>query len=96
MSGGIAYVLDEAGVFAGRCNTDLVALEAPAADDLAFVRELVTEHGCRTGSAVAARLLERWDEQPPTFVKVMPRDYKKALERLAAAQLEPGSEKVGV
>ncbi|MEW6473612.1 MAG: glutamate synthase large subunit [Actinomycetota bacterium] len=96
MSGGIAYVLDEGGVFAGRCNTDLVDLETPDAADLAFVRELVAEHGCRTGSAVAARLLERWDEQPPTFVKVMPRDYKKALERLAA-QAEPGSsEKVGV
>jgi glutamate synthase (NADPH) large chain len=96
MSGGIAYVLDEGGVFAGRCNTDLVDLETPDAADLAFVRELVAEHGCRTGSAVAARLLERWDEQPATFVKVMPRDYKKALERLAA-QAEPGSsEKVGV
>jgi glutamate synthase (ferredoxin) len=86
MSGGIAYVLDEAGVFAGRCNTDLVALEEPTADDLEAVRALVAEHARRTGSTVAERLLARWSEQVPAFVKVMPRDYKSALARLA----EPG------
>jgi glutamate synthase domain-containing protein 3 len=89
MSGGIAYVLDEAGVFPGRCNTDLVELETLDASDLALVRELVAEHGRRTGSAVAERLLARWDAQPPAFVKVMPRDYKKALARLAEPQREP-------
>jgi glutamate synthase domain-containing protein 3 len=83
MSGGIAYVLDEAGLFAGRCNTDLVDLEAPDADDLKAVRTLISEHARRTDSTVAQRLLDRWDTQPPTFVKVMPRDYRKALERLA-------------
>ncbi|HEY4408869.1 MAG TPA: hypothetical protein VGO87_03230 [Acidimicrobiia bacterium] len=83
MSGGIAYVLDEAGLFAGRCNTDLVDLEAPDADDLKAVRALLSEHARRTASTVAQRLLDRWDTQPPTFVKVMPRDYRKALERLA-------------
>jgi glutamate synthase domain-containing protein 2/glutamate synthase domain-containing protein 1/glutamate synthase domain-containing protein 3 len=86
MSGGIAYVLDEEGIFAGRCNPDLVDLDTPGDEDLAFVRESVAEHGLRTGSAVAERLLARWDEQPPTFVKVMPRDYKKALERLAQVE----------
>jgi glutamate synthase (NADPH/NADH) large chain len=84
MSGGIAYVLDETGVFAGRCNTDLVALEEPDASDLEAVRALVAEHAQRTGSTVAERLLARWGEQPPPFVKVMPRDYKAALARLAS------------
>ena len=85
MSGGIAYVLDEAGVFPARCNTDLVELEQPGADDLAAVRDLVGEHARRTGSTVAQRLLDRWDEQVPAFVKVMPRDYKQALARQAEA-----------
>jgi glutamate synthase domain-containing protein 2/glutamate synthase domain-containing protein 3 len=89
MSGGIAYVLDEAGVFAGRCNTDLVELEEPTADDLDAVRALVAEHACRTGSTVAERLLARWSEQVPTFVKVMPRDYRAALTRLAEAGDSP-------
>jgi glutamate synthase domain-containing protein 3 len=85
MSGGIAYVLDEGGVFAGRCNTDLVELEAPAPSDLETIRTLVAEHARRTGSTVAERLLERWEEQPPPFVKVMPRDYKAALAKLTGA-----------
>jgi glutamate synthase domain-containing protein 2/glutamate synthase domain-containing protein 3 len=84
MSGGIAYVLDEEGTFAGRCNTDLVDIEHPTADDLDAVRALVSEHARRTGSVVAARLLGRWDAHPPPFAKVMPRDYKAALARLAA------------
>ncbi|HEU5448892.1 MAG TPA: glutamate synthase-related protein, partial [Acidimicrobiia bacterium] len=86
MSGGIAYVLDQEGVFAQRCNTDLVELEQLDEADVAFVRALVAEHGDRTGSAVAERLLDRWDEHLPTFVKVMPRDYKKALEGLRQAE----------
>jgi glutamate synthase domain-containing protein 3 len=87
MSGGIAYVLDEAGVFAERCNTDLVEVEKPDADDLDAVRALVSEHARRTGSAVAERLLAGWAEQVPPFVKVMPRDYKAALARLAGATI---------
>jgi glutamate synthase domain-containing protein 3 len=86
MSGGIAYVLDEAGVFAGRCNTDLVGLEELTADDVETVQALVAEHARRTGSPVAERLLAGWSGQVPPFVKVMPRDYKAALARLA----EPG------
>jgi glutamate synthase (NADPH/NADH) large chain len=75
-------------VFPGRCNPDLVELEEPTAAELAEVRALVEEHRGRTGSAVAERLLARWDEQPPAFVKVMPRDYKAALARQAQARAE--------
>ena len=91
MSGGIAYVLDEAGVFPGRCNTDLVELEEPTACDLDEVRAFVAEHARRTGSAVAERLLQRWDQAAPAFVKVMPRDYKAALVRLADAASAAGA-----
>ena len=84
MSGGIAYVLDEDGGFSGRCNHELVDLEELDAADDALVRSLVEEHLERTGSVVAERLLEVWDETLPRFVKVMPRDYRAALELLAA------------
>jgi glutamate synthase domain-containing protein 2/glutamate synthase domain-containing protein 1/glutamate synthase domain-containing protein 3 len=84
MSGGIAYVLDEDGGFTGRCNHELVDLEAMDAGDEAHVRALVEEHHERTGSAVAERVLGAWDELVPRFVKVMPRDYRAALEAIAA------------
>jgi glutamate synthase domain-containing protein 2/glutamate synthase domain-containing protein 1/glutamate synthase domain-containing protein 3 len=86
MSGGIAYVLDVDGGFAGRCNLELVDLEPPAPDDLDEVRTLVAEHARRTGSPVAVAMLEDWDSAAAGFVKVMPRDYKRALAELAEAQ----------
>ncbi|MGH9000726.1 MAG: glutamate synthase-related protein, partial [Acidimicrobiia bacterium] len=84
MSGGIAYVLDEQGVFPRRCNTDLVVLEHLEADDLLVVGELVAEHVRRTGSAVGGRVLDDWDAMgAEAFVKVMPVDYKRALAKMA-------------
>jgi glutamate synthase domain-containing protein 3 len=84
MSGGIAYVLDDDGGFSGRCNHELVDLEELDTADDALVRSLVEEHLERTGSVVAERLLDSWDEAVPRFIKVMPRDYRAALELLAA------------
>ena len=80
MSGGIAYVLDEDGGFEERCNPELVGLEALGPADALLVRELVEEHERRTGSDVAARLLDDWEEAQLRFVKVMPHDYRAALE----------------
>src|SRR5205814_93786 len=74
MSGGIAYVLDEDGLFAGRCNTQLVGLEGLTDDDEIALRALLEEHVERTGSTVADALLESWDVE--RFVKVMPHDYR--------------------
>ncbi len=86
MSGGIAYVLDEDGGFAGRCNTELVGLEPIEDDDVDALKALVAEHGERTGSTVAARVLADWDAVAPRFVKVLPHDFKRALaEGLATA-----------
>jgi glutamate synthase (NADPH/NADH) large chain/glutamate synthase (ferredoxin) len=80
MSGGIAYVLDEDGTFASRCNHELVGLEAVGGVDADELLALVDEHWERTGSAVAGRLLENWRSALPLFVKVMPHDYRRALE----------------
>ncbi len=80
MSGGIAYVLDFDPV---RCNLQLVGLEELEANDEQTVRELLIEHAERTGSPVAARLLDEW--APERFVKVMPHDYKRALQPTVSA-----------
>ena len=80
MSGGVAYVLDEAGDFPGRVNTQMVEVERLAdAVEIAAVQKLVRTHLALTGSTRAAALLERWDAVLPHFVKVMPKDYKRVL-----------------
>jgi glutamate synthase domain-containing protein 3 len=80
MSGGIAYVLDEDGTFAARCNTELVGLESLELDDLRVLRELIEEHERRTDSPVAGHILDYWQKAQLRFVKVMPHDYRAALE----------------
>jgi glutamate synthase domain-containing protein 2/glutamate synthase domain-containing protein 1/glutamate synthase domain-containing protein 3 len=83
MSGGIAYVYDVDRRFEGRCNLELVDLDELTADDDADVRELISEHAARTGSLVARNVLASWDRARERFVKVMPRDYKRALAEAA-------------
>jgi glutamate synthase (NADPH/NADH) large chain/glutamate synthase (ferredoxin) len=95
MSGGDAYVLDPDGVFPARCNTELVELEEPSEQDLAEVRALIEEHRERTGSEVAERVLADWDALRGAWVKVMPMDYKRALnESTARASVEAGEPSV--
>jgi glutamate synthase (NADPH/NADH) large chain/glutamate synthase (ferredoxin) len=91
MSGGVAYILDREGAFASRCNTEMVDLEEPSDEDLAEVRALVEEHLERTGSEVAARVLDEWDTLRGVWVKVMPEDYKRVLrERAEQAEVDAG------
>ena len=86
MSGGIAYVLDEAGDFASRCNPEMVDLEpVAAAEDVATLREQIERHVRFTGSQHGQRILDRFEELLPHFVKVFPRAYKQALRQRAAA-----------
>jgi glutamate synthase domain-containing protein 3 len=79
MSGGIAYVYDKDRRFEGRCNLELVDLEALTDADDAEVRALISEHAQRTGSLVARNVLASWERASERFVKVMPRDYKRIL-----------------
>jgi len=92
MSGGIAYVYDKDRRFEGRCNLELVDLEPLGEEDDDEVKALIGEHAQRTGSLVARNLLASWERARERFVKVMPRDYKRALEQqrereAAAAQV---------
>ena len=80
MSGGIAYVLDEKGQFAENCNKEMVdldKLESP--EELAEVQALIDCHVTLTGSELGQRVLKNWKSLAPRFVKVMPKDYKRAL-----------------
>jgi glutamate synthase (ferredoxin) len=84
MSGGVAYVLDEAGDFIkNRCNPEMVDFDPLEKEDLAFLRDRVEQHAALTGSPKAKRLLADWDNTLKKFVKVIPVDYKKALAILA-------------
>ena len=83
MSGGVAYVFDEDGLFVRRCNTEMVELEAVDGEEAAGVRALVEEHARRTGSAKAAALLADWEGVMRKLVKVLPSEYRRVLAEQA-------------
>jgi glutamate synthase domain-containing protein 2/glutamate synthase domain-containing protein 1/glutamate synthase domain-containing protein 3 len=83
MSGGIAYVLDENQLFDTRCNLEMVDIEpVTAIDDIQFLTKYLHNHISYTHSRFARELLHDWEEILPYFVKVMPVDYRRALERI--------------
>ena len=91
MSGGVAYILDEKGDFATRCNMQMVGLEKlEDPEEIAEVRRMIDCHAKYTKSQKAFKILALWEDFVPNFVKVMPKDYKRvlsALKRVTAAGL---------
>jgi glutamate synthase (ferredoxin) len=86
MSGGVAYVLDEEGDFAGRCNTQMIGLEELDDRDVSTLRKMIGRHAELTGSKRAEAVLADWDGFLPRFVKVMPKDYKRVVQAIERAQ----------
>ena len=84
MSGGIAYVYDVKGTFAGSCNMEMIDLDPVAAEDINELKSLISKHFDYTGSTVAKFVLDDFENQSKNFVKVFPKDYKKVLQSKAA------------
>jgi glutamate synthase domain-containing protein 2/glutamate synthase domain-containing protein 1/glutamate synthase domain-containing protein 3 len=83
MSGGIAYVLDEDGTFASRCNKEMVLLEQiEETFEAEEVRNMIQRHETFTGSTVADKVLRNWGEYMWKFVKIIPKDYKRMFEAI--------------
>jgi glutamate synthase (NADPH/NADH) large chain len=103
MSGGIAYVIDEAGDLPRRCNLAMVELEPldpdtgsppgvgvdptieglmadPLRHDAWRLRTLLERHARFVDSSRAREILDRFDEYLPQFVKVVPIEFRRALE----------------
>jgi glutamate synthase (ferredoxin) len=92
MSGGIAYVLDEAENFTNRCNKEMVDLDQLEEDeDIQTVKTLLTKHVKYTQSNVAQKILDNWSKYQSKFVKVMPKDYKRVLAAIKKAKQENAS-----
>ena len=56
----------------------------PLRFDAQRLRILIERHHLFTGSARARMLLESWDDTLAAFVKITPKDYKRALLELRA------------
>jgi len=85
MSGGIAYIYDSKEKFADNCNAEMVDLDHCDLNDKNELFTMLQKHFEYTGSSIAKFILDDLDNQLQHFVKVFPKDYKKALLQKAAA-----------
>ncbi len=91
MSGGLAYVLDEDGLFIQRLNRDMVNLykliESSDAE-IAEVKAFIEKHAQLTGSTRAQGILNNWDAYLPKFAKVFPKDYERMLNQIKKVEAQ--------
>jgi glutamate synthase (NADPH/NADH) large chain len=108
MSGGVAYVYDEDGLFATRCNTAMVSMDRVVTtaeqhthdkadwhageSDEEQLKRLLQDHNRWTGSKRARELLDTWSVSRLKFVKVFPNEYKRALIERRERRLEAATE----
>jgi len=88
MSGGIAYVYDPENKFVnGLCNTETIDFEDILTEDAEDLKGWIEKHVSYTDSELGKKLLADWDNSLKSFVRVMPTEYKKALERIAKGEV---------
>jgi glutamate synthase (NADPH/NADH) large chain len=89
MSGGIAYVLNREGDFEFFLNPGMVELSGlDNEEDENFVKDMISKHVYWTSSSYGKSILDSWGEYAPKFVKVLPVEYKRALQQMKLAELD--------
>jgi glutamate synthase (NADPH/NADH) large chain len=89
MSGGIAYLYNENSSFdEKKFNLEMVELENLQESDRKTLQGLLQNHLDFTKSPKAASILSNWPKSRKKFIKVMPTDYKRALEMMADQESE--------
>ena len=88
MSGGIAYIYDDKNTFEKNCNKEALNLDPVIEQaDIIELKGLIESHYNATLSPLAQRILEKWEEELPKFIKIFPEEYKQALKRLEEENL---------
>jgi len=89
MSGGIAYVMDRDGDFEFFLNKGMVELShLDNEEDENFVKDMIRKHVYWTGSEYARGILDSCQEYRTYFIKVLPLEYKRALQQMKLAELD--------
>ena len=85
MSGGEVFIFDEDKGFRNRLNPTMVRIDEFKEDrDLELVQRMLANHVIYTNSSKAKRILDRWKEHIPKFLKVIPAAYAEVVERQLA------------
>lgn len=90
MSGGIAYIWDTQKNFAEQCNMEMIDLDPMDESSAKELRAMLEQHFALTQSNIAEFILKDFDNQLVNFVKVFPKDYKKALLNISNLMVTNG------
>ena len=83
MSGGIAFIYKNKSFEKTNFNTEMIEFEKPQTQDIDLIRKLTEDHYSYTSSKFAEHLINNWKKESNNFVKIMPIEYKLALEKMA-------------
>ncbi|MDQ8206586.1 glutamate synthase large subunit [Coraliomargarita sp. SDUM461003] len=90
MSGGVAYVYDEAGDFVqNRLNPDMVnvyQLIECGDEEMNLIKAKIEKHVAYTGSKRGQSILDDWPESAGKFLKILPQDYERVLQAVKRAE----------
>ena len=101
MSGGVAYIYDPDGTFEQSCNPSMVTLEKVERENIqpkgprhldqpdeTILKNLIGKHQELTDSSIAKDILTDWEKELDKFIKVMPNEYKRALNDMHKATIK--------
>ena len=88
MSGGIAYIYKVDKRSIKDFNMEMIDFEIPNIQDEDIIYEMLENHFSYTNSEVAEKILSNWENEKKNFIKVMPKEYKIALERIAKEKID--------
>ena len=88
MSGGIAYIYKEDKRPIKNFNMEMIDLETPNIQDEDIIYEMLENHFSNTNSEISEKILSNWKNEKKNFIKVMPKEYKIALERIAKEKID--------
>jgi glutamate synthase (ferredoxin) len=88
MSGGTAYIYKTKNFDKRNFNTEMIEFENPSDQDLDLVKTLIENHFTYTSSKVAEKILNDWKKESSNFIKIMPTEYKLALEKMAKEKID--------
>ena len=87
MSGGIAYIYKNEQFSKNKFNMEMIDLESIKDQDEDIISDMLENHFSNTNSKIAKMILSKWSKEKNNFIKVMPKEYKIALERIAQEKI---------
>src|SRR5210317_1153824 len=87
MSGGISYINKNEQFSNSNFNMEMIDLESVNIQDQDIISNMLESHLSYTNSKLANALLSKWNKEKSNFIKVMPKEYKIALEKIAQEKI---------